>query len=130
MLVLNKYSTRGLVVGVVGDEATICRTDLAAEGGQGSLLHLEGAGGHCVGDGGGGQPALVEARCLVLKYPLDGVTPGFKKSRKRRRNYGLVQSSIINTSGGTLICKSERGLKRDSRDQMGGSVTDKKVRLQ
>ena len=87
------------VVGVVGvgDEATTGRTGLA-EGEQGGLLHVEGAGG--VGDGGGEQPALVKARWLVLKHPLDGVSPGFKKSRKRSTNDGKVQSSISNTSGG------------------------------
>ena len=87
---------------------------------------MEGAGG---GDGGGEQPALVKARWLVLKHPLDGVSPGFKKSRKRSTNDGKVQSSIMNTSGGSLSNKSERGLKRGSGDQMGGPVTDKKARL-
>ena len=115
------------VVGV-GDEATTGRTGLA-EGKQGGLLHVEGAGG--VGDGGGEQPALVKARWLVLKHPLDGVSPGFKKSRKRSTNDRTVQSSIMNTSGGSLsyTSKSERGLKRGSGDQMGGPVTDKKARL-
>ena len=80
------------VVGV-GDEATTGRTGLA-EGKQGGLLHSEGAGG--VGDVGDEQPALVKARWLVLKHPLDGVSPGFKKSRKRRTNDGMVQSSVLN----------------------------------
>ena len=118
--------------GVVGEEATTMsgRTG-SAEGEHGGLLDVvEGADGHRVGGGEGVQPALVEARCLVLKHPLDGVSPGFKKSRKRRRNDGMLQSSIINTSGGSLIYKSERGLKRGSGDQMGGPVTDKKARLQ
>ena len=107
---------------VVGDEATTGRTGLA-EGEQGGLLYVEGAGGVC--DGGGEQPALVKARWLVLKHPLYGVSPGFKKSRKRRRNDGMLQSSIINTSGGPLRYKSERDLKRGSGDQIGGPVTDK-----
>ena len=104
------------------------RTGLA-EGEHEDLLYVEGAEGHSVGDGEGVQPALVESRCLVQKHPLDGVSPAFRKSIKRRRNNGMLQSSMINTSGGPLSYKSERGLKRGSGDQMWGPVTDKKTRL-
>ena len=134
VLVVYLYSAKeASCCGVVGEEATTMsgRTGIA-EGEHGGLLDVlvvvEGAEGHS--DGEGVQPAVVEARCMVLKHPLDGVSPGFKKSRKKRRNDGMMQSSIINTSGGSLIYKSERGLKRGSGDQMGGPVTDKKARLQ
>ena len=106
---------------VVGDVA------IAGDGQEGLLLHLhvEGAG-ECVG---GGQPTVGGTRHLVLKHPEDGVKPGFRKSRKKRKD-GMMQTSLVNSSGGSFSCERERGLKRVWGDQMGGPVSRKKARLE
>ena len=114
-------SQGGSCGGVVGDVA------IAGDGQEGLLLHLhvEGAG-ECVG---GGQPTVDGTRHLVLKHPEDGVKPGFRKSRKKRKD-GMMQTSLVNSSGGSFSFESERGLKRVWGDQMGGPVSRKKARLE
>ena len=77
----------------------------------------------------GGQPRVVGTRNWVLRYPGEGINPGYKRSRKSRKD-GLMQTSLLNSSGGPFSLKSERGLKRGCGDQMGGPVIDKRPRLE
>ena len=74
---------------------------------EGLPLHVEGAGGDC---DGGGQPRIVGTRNWVLKYPEEGISPGYKRSRKSRKD-GLMQTSLLISGGVPFSLKSERGFK-------------------
>ena len=83
---------------------------------------------------------------MGLKHPEEGVSPGYVKSRRRRKQDGLVQMPINSRlfflkkqivpsvglsgvpSGGPCVAKeSERVLKRGL-DQMEGPIARKRLR--
>ena len=122
--------------------------------------HQGRAGGgrehHPVGAGDeGGRDARVKDGRVVhrlaqtftdrLRHPEEGVSPGYVKSRRRKKPDGLVQSRIIQfskkeqivpsvglhsvPSGGPWdISKSERGFKRGLGDQLVGPIALKRFR--
>ena len=80
-----------------------------------------------------------------LRHPAEGVSPGYVKSRRRKKPDGLVQSRIILfskkeqivpsvglhsvPSGGLWDVKnSERGFKRGLGDQLEGPIALKRLR--
>ena len=64
---------------------------------------------------------------MFLRYPEEGINPGYKRSRKSRKD-GLMQTSLLISGGVPFSLKSERGLKRGRGDQMGGLVIDKETK--
>ena len=119
------------------------------EGGGSDQELQEGGGGE---DGQGawardGEVPHAQPPMLSLKYPEDSVSPGYAKSRRRRKPDGMVQkrletSSSLNfkkqilpsvglvsvPSGGSCVAiERERGSKRGM-DQMEGPIARKRIR--
>jgi hypothetical protein len=121
------------------------------QGGEGGGLeqHPDGAGdeggrGARVRDGGVVQ-RLAQSFTERLRHPEEGVSPGYVKSRRKRKPDGLVQSRIylftkqeknvpsaglnlIPSGGPWEIKKNERGFKRGLGDQTGGPIAVKRLR--
>ena len=117
--------------------------------GQGGEQHPDGAGdeggrGARVRDGGVVR-RLAQSFTERLRHPEEGVSPGYVKSRRKRKPDGLVQSRIylftkqeknvpsaglnlIPSGGPWEIKKNERGFKRGLGDQMGGPIAVKRLR--
>ena len=123
---------------------------MGQEGGGGGREH------HPVGAGDeGGRDAQAKDGGLVhrlaqtftdrLRHPAEGVSPGYVKSRRRKKPDGLVQSRIILFSkkeqivpsvglhsvpnGGPWdIRKSERGFKQGLGDKLEGPIELKRLR--
>ena len=119
-----------------------------AGGGGHELQQEEGGdhGGDVARAGNDGVPQAQATAFMSLRHPEKGVSPGFVKSRRRRKPDGLVQRQINSkifffkeqivpsvgltsgSSGGPCVAvESERGLKRGL-DQMEGPVARKRLR--
>ena len=118
-------------------------------GGGGHELQQEEDGdqdGDSARAGNDGVPRAQATAFMSLRHPEEGVSPGFVKSRRRRKPDGLVQRQINSklfffkeqivpsvglnrgSSGGPCVAvERERGLKRGL-DQMEGPVVRKKLR--
>ena len=121
------------------------------EGGGGGYEQQQGGSGDQDGVDAGawdddGAPHEQASALVGLKHPDQGVSPGYVKSRRRRKQDGLVQMPINSRlfflkkqivpsvglsgvpSGGPCVAKeSERGLKRGL-DLMEGPIARKRLR--
>ena len=130
---------------MVGDDAL-------QSGARGAQLAQDTGGGGHDGEGaraGGEDDGVPQAQAtayMSLRHPEEGVSPGFIKSRRRRKPDGLVQKQMNSklffykeqivpsvglnsgSSGGPCVAiERERGLKRGL-DQVEGPVARKKLR--